>query len=48
MGNAFIESFKLKGRFSELMENFRLNVILTSAALEGAAAIGLERFNGEI
>jgi glucokinase len=42
-----MESFKRKGRFSELIEKIPVHVILTRAALVGAAAIGLERFNGE-
>ena len=44
----FMTSFKRKGRFAELMEQIPVHVILTSAALVGAAAIGLERLNGEI
>jgi len=47
-GARFMESFKRKGRFSELIERIPVHVILTSAALVGAAAIGLERFNREI
>jgi len=47
-GALFMESFRQKGRFSELMEKMPVHVILTSAALVGAAAIGLERFYGEI
>jgi glucokinase len=47
-GARFMESFKRKGRFSELIERIPVHVILTSAALVGAAAIGLERFNGEV
>jgi glucokinase len=46
-GALFMESFKRKGRFSELMERIPVHVIRTSAALVGAAAIGLEHFNGE-
>jgi glucokinase len=47
-GGRFMESFRRKGRFTELMERIPVHVILTSGALVGAAAIGLERFNGEI
>jgi glucokinase len=42
---AFMESFKRKGRFVELMEQIPVHVILAQAALIGAAAYGLERFN---
>ena len=47
-GARFMESFKRKGRFSELMERIPVHVIRTRAALVGAAAIGMEHFNGEI
>src|SRR5262245_10668779 len=40
----FMESFKRKGRFSELMERIPVRVVVTRAALIGAAAYGLERF----
>jgi glucokinase len=40
----FMESFKRKGRFSELMESIPIHVLITRAALVGAAAYGLERF----
>lgn len=40
----FMESFKRKGRFSELMESIPIHVVITRAALVGAAAYGLERF----
>jgi glucokinase len=40
----FMESFKRKGRFSELMESIPIHVVITRAALIGAAAYGLERF----
>src|SRR5262245_16886237 len=40
----FMESFKRKGRFTELMEHIPVYVILTRAALVGAAAFGLEKF----
>ncbi|HEY6402040.1 MAG TPA: glucokinase [Blastocatellia bacterium] len=39
----FMESFKRKGRFSELMERIPIHVVITRAALVGAAAYGLER-----
>ena len=39
---SFMESFKRKGRFAELMERIPVHVILTHAALVGAAAYGLE------
>jgi glucokinase len=41
---AFMESFKRKGRFVELMEQIPVHVVLAQAALIGAAAYGLERF----
>jgi glucokinase len=40
----FMESFKRKGRLSELMERIPIHVIVIRAALIGAAAYGLERF----
>ncbi|HEY6404039.1 MAG TPA: glucokinase, partial [Blastocatellia bacterium] len=43
-GPRFMESFKRKGRFSELMERIPIHVVITRAALIGAAAYGLERF----
>jgi len=44
----FMESFKRKGRFAELMGQIPVHVILNHAALVGAAAYGLESFkNGE-
>ena len=43
----FMESFKRKGRFSELMESIPIHVVITRAALIGAAAYGLERFKDE-
>jgi glucokinase len=43
----FIESFKRKGRFSQLMERIPVHVILSHAALVGAAAYGLESFKEE-
>jgi glucokinase len=42
---AFMESFKRKGRFIELMEQIPIHVILARAALIGAAAYGLESFS---
>jgi glucokinase len=39
-----MESFKRKGRFVELMKQIPVHVILTRAALVGAAAYGLESF----
>src|SRR5262249_31489012 len=47
-GARFMEAFRRKGRFSELMERIPVHVIRTRAALVGAAAIGMELFNGEI
>jgi glucokinase len=43
-GPRFMESFKRKGRFRELMERIPIHVVITRAALIGAAAYGLERF----
>ncbi|HEY8460287.1 MAG TPA: glucokinase [Blastocatellia bacterium] len=40
----FMESFRRKGRFSELMERIPVHVVTVRAALIGAAAYGLERF----
>jgi glucokinase len=40
----FMESFKRKGRLSELVERIPIYVVITRAALIGAAAYGLERF----
>src|SRR5262245_34849571 len=37
----FMESFKRKGRLSELMESIPIHVVVTRAALIGAAAYGL-------
>jgi len=39
-----MESFKRKGRLSELMERIPIHVIVIRAALIGAAAYGLGRF----
>jgi len=38
----FMESFKRKGRLSELMELIPVHVVITRAAMIGAAAYGLE------
>jgi glucokinase len=46
-GPRFMESFKRKGRFMELMERIPIHVVITRAALIGAAAYGLERFKDE-
>jgi glucokinase len=40
----FMESFKRKGRLSELMERIPIHVVIIRAAVIGAAAYGLERF----
>jgi glucokinase len=40
----FMESFTRKGRFAQLMGRIPVHVILTRAALVGAAAYGLESF----
>jgi glucokinase len=40
----FMESFKRKGRLSELMERIPIHVVVTRAALIGAAAYGLKVF----
>jgi glucokinase len=40
---AFMQSFKRKGRFSELMARIPIHVVVTPAGLAGAAACGLER-----
>jgi glucokinase len=42
-GPCFMESFKRKGRFAELMEHIPVHIIIARAALVGAAAAGLER-----
>jgi glucokinase len=46
-GRRFMESFRRKGRFAQLMERIPVHVILTSAALVGCAAYGLESFKEE-
>ena len=43
----FMESFKRKGRFSELMERIPVHLILNRAALVGSAAYGLDSFKDE-
>jgi glucokinase len=40
----FMEPFTRKGRLSGLMERIPIHVVITRAALVGAAAYGLERF----
>jgi glucokinase len=40
----FIESFKRKGRFAQLMESTPVHVILNQAALVGSAAYGMDSF----
>jgi glucokinase len=46
-GPRFMESFRRKGRFAQIMERIPVHVILTSAALVGSAAHGLESFKEE-
>jgi glucokinase len=46
-GPRFMESFRRKGRFAQLMERIPVHVILASAALVGCAAYGLENFRKE-
>ena len=43
----FMETFKRKGRFTQLMERIPVHVILNRAALVGSAAYGLESFKEE-
>jgi glucokinase len=43
-GPRFMESFKRKGRFVELMKQIPVHIVLTRAALLGAAVYGLETF----
>jgi glucokinase len=40
--SAFLEHFKRKGRFAELMGRIPIHVVVTQAAIIGAAAYGLE------
>jgi len=46
-GPRFIECLTRKGRFAELMKHIPVHVILTRAALLGAAVYGLESFKEE-
>jgi len=46
-GPRFMESFERKGRFTELMKRIPVHIILTRAALLGAAVHGLESFKEE-
>jgi glucokinase len=46
-GPRFMECFKRKGRLTELIKHIPVHVILTRAALLGAAAYGLESFKAE-
>jgi glucokinase len=39
---AFMQSFKRKGRFAELMERIPIHVVVSMAGLTGAAAVGLD------
>jgi glucokinase len=43
-GPRFMESFKRKGRFAELMSRIPVHIILIRAAIVGAAVYGLESF----
>ena len=43
----FMQAFTRKGRFSELMARMPIHVIVTRAALAGAAGYGLENFTHE-
>jgi len=43
----FMETFKRKGRFTQLMDHVPVQVILNRAALLGSAAYGLESFKEE-
>ncbi len=43
-GAHFMESFSRKGRFAELMKRIPVHIVLTRAALLGAAVYGLESF----
>jgi glucokinase len=43
----FMESFRRKGRLSELMERIPIHVVIARVALIGAAARGLEKFKKE-
>jgi glucokinase len=41
---AFMQAFKRKGRFTELMARIPIHVVVSQAALTGAAAYGLEKW----
>ena len=43
-GPRFMESFKRKGRFADLMKQIPVHIVITRAALLGAAVYGLETF----
>ncbi len=43
---AFLERFKRKGRFAELLGRIPIQVVVTPAGLGGAAACGLEKSSG--
>ena len=43
---AFMQSFKRKGRFAELMSRIPIHVVISQAGLAGAAAYGLEGSKG--
>ncbi len=43
---AFMERFKRKGRFTELMARIPIHVVVSKAGLTGAAAYGLENSSG--
>src|SRR4029450_9885057 len=45
--SGFMETFKRKGRFTQLMDHIPVHVILNRAALLGSAAYGLESFKEE-
>jgi glucokinase len=47
MESRFMEGFKRKGRFAQLMERTPVHLILNRAALVGSAAYGLESFTEE-
>ena len=42
-GSRFLESFRKKGRFSEMMERIPVHIIVSHVGLAGAAAYGLSR-----
>jgi glucokinase len=41
--SGFLQSFRRKGRFAELMSRIPVHVIVSKAGLTGAAAYGLQR-----